>query len=118
MNIIRIEGLRFHGYHGVYEIERHLGNEFRADIELFTNHIKANTSDNIEDTIDYAVISNLVLEISKEPVHLLEHLASKIGKKIIDYSNLVDALTIKITKLNPPMEISIEGVSVTINLKK
>jgi dihydroneopterin aldolase len=112
MNIIRIEGLVIKGYHGVYPEERITGRDFRYDIEIKTQLIKGNTTDNIADTIDYVSVYQMVREIAQTPVNLMEHLASTITQAILNYSEDINQVKIKITKLQPPIDAIMEGVSV------
>lgn len=116
MNTIRIEGLISRGFHGVYDFERKEGRDFRYDVEIKTNLIKGNTSDNIEDTIDYAAISEIVLTQAGNPVNLIEHLAHKIATEILAYSKDINTVKIKITKLMPPINATICGVSVEMEM--
>ena len=37
MDKIILKGIRFHGYHGVAEAERQLGQKYEIDLELTTN---------------------------------------------------------------------------------
>ncbi|MGC9355356.1 MAG: dihydroneopterin aldolase, partial [Mariniphaga sp.] len=53
MGIVEIEGMRFYAYHGHFEAERVVGNEFQVDVQLETDCEAAATSDNLEDALNY-----------------------------------------------------------------
>lgn len=37
MGVIEIEGMKFYAFHGHYETERRVGNNFRVDVKLETD---------------------------------------------------------------------------------
>ena len=60
--VIGIEDVRVKAYHGVYDSEKKIGNEFSVDIYLWTEDNPAANSDSLKDTVDYAKVYNAVLE--------------------------------------------------------
>jgi 7,8-dihydroneopterin aldolase/epimerase/oxygenase len=40
MGIVEIEGMHFYAYHGHFEAERVVGNEFQVDVRLETDCLK------------------------------------------------------------------------------
>ncbi len=113
MGLIQIENMEFYAYHGHFKEERVVGNRFLLDITIKTDLTPAANSDNIEDALNYQVVYNLIKdEMQKQKSHLLEH----IGKRIIDrlknnFSN-IEELTLKISKINPPLGGQVEKVSI------
>ncbi len=81
MNAIELKGMTFFAYHGAMEQERKVGNSFVVDLHLFLDLTPAATSDNLEDTVNYASVYELVKEEMAIPSNLLEHAA---GRIIID----------------------------------
>ena len=59
---IKLEGMQFHAFHGVYPEERKNGQIYRVDFSFYTEIGKASQSDAIEDAIDYTSIYSLILE--------------------------------------------------------
>ena len=51
-----LRGLKFHGYHGVKQEERKLGQKFLIDVDAWTDLRAAGTSDHLSDTISYTAI--------------------------------------------------------------
>ncbi|MEM6766925.1 MAG: dihydroneopterin aldolase [Bacteroidota bacterium] len=101
MGTIAIEGIQLKGYHGVYPIERREGHTFQIDIYLEADLSRAMKTDKLEDTIDYASVYALVVEIMKEPVNLLEYLSASIADRILKEFSLVKSCRIKLSKLQP-----------------
>lgn len=53
---ILLKGLVFHGYHGVLEEERRLGQKFVVDIEASADLARAGQTDDLADTVNYAAV--------------------------------------------------------------
>ena len=105
MGKIRIENMCFKAYHGVYPIENEVGGDFVIDVLIETSLDKAGKSDALEDTYDYSqvyiICKNEMAIISK----LIEHVAYRIRAKISNEMQIQqEYITVKITKLHPPIE--------------
>ncbi|MFK7925393.1 MAG: dihydroneopterin aldolase [Bacteroidia bacterium] len=98
---IAVEGIKVFGYHGVYEQERQDGNDFVVDVYLKTNIFRSAYTDQLEDTLDYQQVYEIVLLEMKNPAKLLEHLAYRIARQISKNFPNILSLRIKVTKLNP-----------------
>lgn len=114
MGLIQLENMEFYAYHGHFEEEQIVGNQFLVNLSLETNMDAAAKSDNLNDALNYQIAYRVVKEQMQEKSHLLEH----IGKRILDalykeFDNL-DKATIKISKMNPPMGGKMKCVSVTM----
>src|SRR6266542_5021892 len=100
---IRVEGIEFHGYHGVSSEERAVGHRFRVDVELELDLRPAALADSVERTVDYAEVAKLVVEIGGGPsVHLVETLAERLASRILERFPAVDAVEVRAAKLAPP----------------
>ncbi len=115
MDIIEIEGMEFYAYHGHYKEEQIVGNRFLVDLKIETDCTAAAQSDNIEDAVNYQTAYKIVKEKMKTKSNLLEHIASGILDAL--YENLpgIEKLTVKLSKMNPPMGGKIEKVSITMS---
>jgi dihydroneopterin aldolase len=115
MGIIEIEGMKFYAFHGHFESEQIVGNEFMVDVTIETDSDKAGDSDRLEDALNYQTAYGIVKHEMERPSHLLENVA----KRILDnlYSSFVTIVSakVKISKMNPPMGGEIEKVSVTLS---
>ena len=105
--------MRFHAFHGVMDDERVIGGTFLADISYIIDS-KAIESDNIEDTINYAEIFDIVKEEMGKPSQLIEHVAGRIMKSIKNMFPQILETTVKISKLNPPVNGETKKATVTI----
>jgi len=114
MECIELKKMLFHAYHGVMEQERIVGNTYRVDLKIFLNLSEAIQSDNLNDTINYAGIFNLVKEEMTIPSHLLEHIAGRIVQKIKQKYPAISKITIRLAKLNPPIQGEIQEAAIII----
>ena len=110
---ITLETMKFHAFHGVMEDERIIGGTFLVDI-LYIIETDAIETDRIEDTINYAEIFEIVKAEMQKPSNLIEHVAGHIIKVVKNNFPQISHITIKISKLNPPVDGEMEKASVSI----
>jgi 7,8-dihydroneopterin aldolase/epimerase/oxygenase len=103
MLTIHLEKLRFFAYHGLYELEKKVGNEFEVNISVsFKTENKILT--NFSETINYITVYEIVRDEMQKPRELLETLITELAGKIKDRFPQVLKLQIKLFKLNAPLE--------------
>ena len=115
---IFIGGLRLHAFHGVMEQERRVGADFLVSLRVHYNIKEAMDSDDVSDTVNYAELYELVKQEMARPSKLLEHVAGRIGRRILDDYRQVTAVDLRITKLNPPMGADCQGAGVELHLEE
>lgn len=113
---IRLDRLRFHAFHGVMAQERKVGNGYELSLRLGYPLQKAMTSDNVADTLNYAEVYGLCVNIMKKPSALLERVAARIAECLFATFPGLESVDILLTKLNPPMGASCDGASVELHL--
>ncbi len=118
MGQIHIEGMEFYAYHGHYSEEKKVGNNFIVDVKMYTDMSIASETDNLDDAVDYQKTYKIVEREMAITSNLLENVASRISKAIISELPRVDAVTVRITKLNPTLGGKIKGVSVRITSRR
>ncbi len=115
MGIIQIEGMEFYAYHGHFEEERLVGNDFIIDLIIETNLEPAAISDQIEDAVNYQELYNLIKEQMKIKSALLEHVANRIINSIYTkFDTKIKSVNVKISKMNPPLNGKIKKVSIVM----
>ena len=60
MGLIEIEGMHFFAFHGHFEAERVVGNDFLVDVSLKTDCTAAAKSDNLDDALNYQAVYDLI----------------------------------------------------------
>jgi dihydroneopterin aldolase len=115
MGIIELEGMHFYAFHGHFESEQIVGNEFIVHLKLETDCSLASISDDLGNALNYQT----AYEIVKKEMAITSHLLENVAKRVLDslYINLssITKAEVKISKMNPPMGGEIEKVSVTLS---
>lgn len=103
MPTIVLRDIRFSGYCGVTENERHRSQWISIDLDLVCSTQRALTSDDLADTVDYARVVSRVQEVgTRRPVHLLEALAHEISEALLSEFPIA-SLRILVKKVAPPI---------------
>ena len=79
---ISLEDVRFYAHHGAYEQEQCVGNWFEVTVRVQYDFTDAMDTDNLEGTIDYGQIYDLVKAEMDIPSKLIEHVAGRIVKAL------------------------------------
>jgi dihydroneopterin aldolase len=115
-DLIEIKGIKSFGYHGVFESENIEGQDFFVDILLELDLSRASVSDDVADTVNYAEITDLVVEeIVGESVALIEKLAGRIAARIKSSYSQVSKVTVTVHKPQAPVAAQVKDISVTIS---
>ena len=115
---INLLGLRFHAYHGVLEQEHVVGNDYCLDVRMKYDISKAMLSDNIEDTLNYAKAYELIRKEMMIPSRLLEHVAYRIGSRLMKQFPEIENIDIRLTKKNPTMGADGDGAMIELHLNQ
>ncbi len=114
MGKIIFDGLEFYGHHGLYEQEQKIGGKYIVDLELELDFSMASTSDNIEGTIDYTKIYELVKDEMAKSSKLIEHVGGRIVSMLFVTFKQIESIRLKLTKVKPPIKGDIRSVSILI----
>ncbi|EAD4549677.1 TPA: dihydroneopterin aldolase [Listeria monocytogenes] len=119
MDKIYLNELVFYGYHGVLAEETKLGQTFRVSLILGLSTKKVGISDSVDDTVSYAEVYETVKEIVEgTPFKLIEALAEKIATEVLTGYPLLEEVTVKLIKPNPPIPGHYDSVAVEIERKR
>lgn len=109
---IFLSGMRFYAYHGCFEEEQRIGTHFTVDVTLTYDAEVAVASDDVEKSVNYQLVYKTIQKVMNEPQHLIETVADHIVRDIkIDFPQ-VQHVTVKLCKLNPPLDGKTEYVAV------
>jgi dihydroneopterin aldolase len=116
---IHLKKLRFHGYHGVLPEETVLGQPWIIDLDLVVDIGHAAATDELQHTVNYAEVHDLVRDIvTGEPVALVETLANRILSAVLSAHPRVRSATITIHKPHVPIPGAHEGIALTTTLTR
>ena len=114
MDKVIVKDLKCYAFHGCIEEERKAGGYYILTVEVIGNWSKASNSDQLEDAVDYVMLSNLALEEMKIPSNLIEHAANRIINKIEGVYPTLNSIQVTIDKLRAPTEQNAGSVSVSM----
>ena len=101
---IELEGMEFKAYHGCLEQEKVRGNEFVVDFRGELDLSAAAESDNLNDTLNYAEIYDIVAYEMSIPSELLENVAGRILKEIEAKFPQLVSFSVRVSKKRPPVD--------------
>ena len=111
---INVEGIRVYAYHGCLEEESRIGQDYKVDVYFQLDFSKAAATDNLLDTIDYCQVYEIVKKQMQIRSKLIEHVAQRIKNELSLVFEQAEAISVKVTKFNPPMNGNVEQVSVEV----
>jgi 7,8-dihydroneopterin aldolase/epimerase/oxygenase len=115
---VALEGLEFHAFHGVYPHERNSGNWFEVDIAVETDFTEGAANDELAGTVNYETLFQIVKAEMEEPSKLLETVAEKIVKDVLEQVPTAQQVELKISKINPPIGGKCRKATITIVKKR
>ncbi|MDR1615669.1 MAG: dihydroneopterin aldolase [Syntrophomonadaceae bacterium] len=112
------KGLTFKGCHGVLGQEKDTAQIFKVDAVIYADLKAAAASDDIEQTIDYAMIyGDIKAVIENNSYNLIETLADKIANLLLN-KYPAEAVEVCVYKPNPPLIQDIDYFAVSLTRKR
>ncbi|MDR1203673.1 MAG: dihydroneopterin aldolase [Tannerellaceae bacterium] len=111
---IKLKELKFYAYHGVLPQETLVGNNYIINVTLTVPLVKAMFNDNLNDTINYAAVYNIIKQEMAVPSKLLEHVAGRILHSLKHHFPQLIEVKLSVSKLNPPLGGDIYSASVIL----
>jgi dihydroneopterin aldolase len=115
MGLIQIENMEFYSFHGHFKEERIVGNKFLVDLTIETDMKVPMESDNLKDAVNYQRVYEILKLQMEKKSYLLEHIAGRIIDAIYAEVEGITKVTVKVSKMNPPMGGKIGSVSVVLS---
>ena len=115
---IFLEGIRFHGFHGLTRMEREVGVRLVVDVSLEMELEKSGRSDSVKDTVDYRKVHRRVVEIGRGSSHkLLESFAVTLLDTRCDEFP-PERITVNVRKETPVLDGIVDSVGVELSRGK
>ncbi len=106
---IVLENMKYFGHLGCTPEERSTPQLLIVDAELFLNLKISGESDNLDDTVNYVQIRNLIQNIIENTTkNLIESLAENIAQSVLKNFPLIDSIKLKIFKPLSDAAVQIE----------
>ena len=112
MGLITVEGIRVFAYHGHLPEEEKLGGHFIVNVWVTADTSEAEKTDDLNDTVDYVKIIEIVKEQMAIRSDMIEHPARRIVDAILPIQK-VKKVKVEVEKINPPIDATFDKISVT-----
>ncbi len=100
---ISLNNVRFRAYHGIHLEERQKGNDFVVNMQA-SFQPNAGIITSLDDTIDYAMLFDIINTTMQKPVDLLETLVQNIAHATYEKFPQLKEISVSVEKLNPPID--------------
>ena len=114
MLTVHLSNLSFHAFHGVYEEETKLGNNFEVDVLIKYEETGLDMND-LGALVNYEVVFEIIKKRMAIPTPLLEEVAEALVRKIKHQYKQINEMAITIYKLQPPITGLNGRVGVTLH---
>jgi 7,8-dihydroneopterin aldolase/epimerase/oxygenase len=112
MGLITVEGIRVFSHHGHLPEESKLGGHFIVNVWVNADTLEVEKTDDLDDTIDYVKI----IDIVKEQMAIRAKMIEVPAKRIVDAILLlqkVKKVKVEVEKIQPPIDATFDKISVT-----
>ena len=115
---MEVTGIEVWAHHGVFDHERREGQLFLIDVAWWLDTGPAACTDDLESTIDYGKVTNVVVAATQSnPVDLIETLAERLHQVLFDQFPM-DHLQITIHKPQAPIGAAVSDVRLTTSFTR
>ncbi|MET0662386.1 MAG: dihydroneopterin aldolase, partial [Ilumatobacteraceae bacterium] len=112
---IEISAIRTVAIVGALPHEREIPQPLQIDLTLEVDLADAGRSDDLDDTVHYGWVADQVVAVVSESKDvLLERLAARVADEVLTFDR-VEAVTVTLTKLRPPIAVDAASTAVRIN---
>ncbi len=112
---IFLEGIKFHGYHGLTRMEREVGVRLSVDVSLELDLYPAGRSDNVRQALDYRKVHRRVVDIGRASSHkLLESYAVTLLDALFE-EFAVERIHVRVRKETPVLDGIVDSVGVELS---
>jgi dihydroneopterin aldolase len=111
---VHLSGLSFYAFHGIYEGESKMGNNYEVDVVV--NYDEGDQALNeLSNVINYEEVYEIVKKRMAIPTPLLEEVAEAMIRKIKHQHKQVKDIAVSIFKLQPPIQALQGKVGITLH---
>lgn len=107
-----MKNIKVFAYHGCLDEEGKIGSDYRVNLKVNGDLSHSAKTDALADTIDYVHLNKIVKEEMAIRSKLLENVAERILKRVMDEILLVQKAKVEVSKINPPIGGNVAMVSV------
>lgn len=113
-DVLRIRNMTFYGYHGLFDEEATLGQQFEVDVDVFGDFRGWSKMRSHPAAVDYPRVCELVSQVvTEERFGLVEALADRIAD-VLQAKLALGHFVVRVRKPNPPVPTQFDGVEVEV----
>lgn len=114
MGTIRVSNIRLRANHGCMDEEARIGGDYLVHVELTADLVPSMVSDDLNDTVDYVAVHEIVRREMAIRSKLIEHVAGRILHALRRELNGINHASVEVVKLSPPIGGDVASVSVIV----
>ena len=115
---IFLEGIKFHGFHGLTRMERQIGVRLSVDVSIEKDLEKSGRNDRFRDTVDYRRVHERVIEVGRGSSHkLLESFTVQLLDALFAEFD-VERITVRVRKETPVLDGIVDSVGVEMSRER
>ncbi|MBR0497709.1 MAG: dihydroneopterin aldolase [Paludibacteraceae bacterium] len=103
MTEITLQNIRIYAHHGFFKEEQEIGCEYEVTVTVRFDGTKAELEDDIDGTVNYQEIYDVVKEEMSKRSKLIENVARRIIDAINDRFPQIKYTELSLSKINPPI---------------
>jgi dihydroneopterin aldolase len=111
---ITLHEMRFYAYHGVFAQEQRVGNHFIVELSFWADIAESLYQDELEETISYADVYEVIKAEMAIPSRLLEHVVGRISERLFATFPRMQRIALTLSKCNPPFPGEVHSAAVTL----
>ncbi len=114
MHKIEVNNIKVFSNHGCMEEESLIGGEYIVDVHLYLDFTLAAENDDLNATVDYVRVNEIVVEQMNIRSKLIEHVGLRIHNALKNEFELCEKIYVKVTKVAPPINGDVDNVAIII----
>ena len=112
---IEIKNLEIYADHGVLTEEKKLGQKFYIDAKLYVDVLGAATTDNVENSVNYAEVTEVIKKVFKsKSANLIETAAQSLAGILLAKFTNIDKIELAVKKPSAPVDAHFDYMAVNI----
>ena len=112
---IEIKNLEVYANHGVLAEEKKLGQKFYIDAKLYVDVLNAAASDDVENSVNYAEVTEVIQKVFKsKSTNLIETAAQSLAGILLARFTKIDRIDMTVKKPSAPVDAHFDYMSVNI----
>ena len=112
MGFITLQNIRCYAFHGCLSEEGIIGSDYLVHLKIKANLKKSSISDDLNDTVDYVKLNQIVVDQMNIRSKLLEVVAQRILNEVFQEISMVKKAWVEVSKINPPLGGDVEMVTI------